>query len=237
MATDVESLLREGQIEVVGRLVQASNATLFVRVHGVDVDGGEVAIDAVYKPVAGEAPLWDFPDGTLAFREVATFELARLLQWDLVPTTIFREGPYGPGMLQQWIDTDESVDLIALVNSSDERLAHLALFDALINNTDRKVSHLLPTRDGRVLGCDHGVTFHVETKLRTVLWQFRGEALPQVRLDQLRALTGDVLANALSPWLADEEIEALIERSAELIASGSFPLPSPSWPAVPWPPI
>lgn len=231
MAIDAD-LLRSGEIRLVGRLVEASNATLFV---AVATDAGEV--EAVYKPTAGEAPLWDFPDGTLAFREVAAYQVAQLLEWDLVPTTVLRDGPFGPGMVQEWITIDDEVDLIALAQSDDLRLAHLALFDALINNTDRKIGHLLPTPDGRVLGCDHGVAFHVDDKLRTVLWQFRGESIPPQWLDDLVRLEDAHWRSTLEPLLHGEEIDALLRRRDALLDSGRYPQPSPHWPAVPFPPI
>lgn len=231
MAIDVETLLRQGEIEVVGRLVQASNATLFVRIHG------QVSIDAVYKPVIGEEPLWDFPDGTLGKREVAAYLVSELLGFHLVPTTIFRDGPYGPGMLQEWIDIDPGADLIDLVQSDDIRLARMALFDALVNNTDRKVGHLLPTQDGRLLGCDHGVTFHVDDKLRTVIWQFRGQPIEPEWMQALEPLRVRRVLDSLQSWLSAEEIAAFDRRCSRILESGVFPEPSPAWPAVPWPPI
>lgn len=232
MAIDVEAHLRDGEVEVIGRLVRASNATLLVRIHH-----HHTCLEAVYKPVVGEEPLWDFPDGTLANREVATYRLARALAWDLVPPTILRDGPYGEGMVQQWIDVDQRVDLIALVQSDDPRLTHMALFDAVINNTDRKVSHLLPTHDGRVLGCDHGVTFHVHDKLRTVLWQFRGMAIPDALMEDLKRIDTTLVEAVLAGLITDDEMAALVARAQRLIAAGVFPEPSSDWPAVPWPPI
>ena len=157
-----------------GRLVDASNATLYctVKSHGTEAT-------CVYKPVAGERPLWDFPDGTLAGREVAAYAVSRAAGWNFVPPTVLRDGPYGPGMCQLWIDLDASADLIALARRTDyPPLREMAVFDAVINNADRKIGHLLPDADGHLYGCDHGICFAEEYKLRTVLWQWRGKPLP-----------------------------------------------------------
>ncbi len=175
-------LLTAGTLEVEGRLLDASNATLYC---SASLDG--VVAACVYKPVAGERPLWDFPDGTLAEREVAAYELSALSGWNIVPPTIYRDGPHGPGMVQLWIDMDESIDVMAFVRrGQSERLRQIAVYDAVINNADRKGGHLLPTRDGRVYGVDHGVTFSVEPKLRTLLWQWAGQPLPEAEVDRLR---------------------------------------------------
>lgn len=215
--------LTHGEITVLGRLAVASNATLLVKVDEVT---------AVYKPIAGEQPLWDFPDQTLAYREVAAFEVSEALGWGIVPTTVLREGPYGLGAVQQWIEIDEGIDLIEMAQSDDERLARIALFDAAINNTDRKISHLLP-QGNRIYGCDHGVTFHVDDKLRTVLWQWRGRQIPESWLADLSRL--DVPALKLP--LSDEEILAFEHRINRLLKERTFPQPSLEWPAVPWPPL
>jgi uncharacterized repeat protein (TIGR03843 family) len=169
---DIFDHLENGTLEVTGRLVDASNATLYATC----TYEGE-AIPVIYKPIAGERPLWDFPDGNLAQREYAAFLISELAQFHLVPPTLLRDGPFGPGMVQQWIDIDESIDLAQFYRTDDSRLRAMALFDAIINNTDRKIGHLLPHPDGRLLGCDHGVTFHEEDKLRTVLWQWADSPL------------------------------------------------------------
>ena len=152
--------LTNGDIEIVGRLVDASNASIYCKVG---------AVSAIYKPIAGERPLWDFPDGHLAWREVAAYKVSQALGFNCVPVTILREGPFGDGSFQLWIEDAEEVGERYLESSPE--LRKLALFDAIINNTDRKIGHLLYT-NGEVLGCDHGVTFHEDYKLRTVLWQF-----------------------------------------------------------------
>jgi uncharacterized repeat protein (TIGR03843 family) len=177
-------LLERGTLEVEGRLVDASNATLFCAIKG---SGAEAF--CVYKPVAGERPLWDFPTGTLAGREVSAYLVSRAAGWDIVPPTVMRDGPFGPGMCQLWIDIDDDEDLVALSRREDHAgLRDMAVFDAVINNADRKIGHLLPVTAGHLYGCDHGVTFSEDYKLRTVLWQWRGKALPPRSVDALRRL-------------------------------------------------
>ena len=229
--TEVSELLLSAELVITHRLVDASNATLYGEIEGY----GSV----IYKPIAGERPLWDFPDGTLADREVAAYKLSDYLGLDLVPTTILRDGPFGTGMVQQWIEVDHSCDVIAFGQSDDPQLRFLAIFDALINNTDRKFGHLLIDKEGRLFGCDHGVTFHQDEKLRTVLWQFAGSAFHDEEFKILRVLQKDrgQIEETLGPHLTSIEIEALFNRNSNLLESGSFPLPSTEWPAVPWPPV
>jgi uncharacterized repeat protein (TIGR03843 family) len=230
-------LLTNGTLEVEGRLVVASNATLYCKVR----DGGQEAA-CVYKPVAGERPLWDFPGGTLAGREVAAYLVSTASGWHLVPPTVYRDGPFGPGMCQLWIDSDEAVDVIALARSHDHQaLRQMAVFDAVINNADRKIGHLLPDRDGRLYGCDHGVCFGEDYKLRTVLWQWRGRGLPKTAVEALRtlqqALTAGELGDELSQWLSPAEVEATRQRVDLLLEHRIHPFPPEDWPAVPWPPV
>ena len=184
---DVLRLLCEGELEVEGRLVDASNATLYCT-----ATRGDVAAAVVYKPVRGERPLWDFPDGTLAGREVSAYLVSEATGWDVVPPTVMREGPYGPGMCQLWVDVDETVDLAALARSDHPDLRRMAVFDAVINNADRKGGHLLPRADGRVQGVDHGICFSAEDKLRTLLWQWRGKRLPDDAVDMLSGLRAEL---------------------------------------------
>ncbi|MEJ7695147.1 MAG: SCO1664 family protein [Candidatus Limnocylindrales bacterium] len=169
---DTLELLRTGVIEVEGRLVDASNATLFCALTG---DGVQAA--CVYKPIMGERPLWDFPDGTLAGREVSAYLVSEALGWEVVPPTVLRDGPFGSGMVQLWVDGDAGVDLTRLVRANRAELRRMAVFDAVINNADRKGGHLIPMPDGRVYGVDHGVAFSPEDKLRTVLWRWAGTSL------------------------------------------------------------
>ena len=235
--TDTLELLSNGTLEVEGRLVEASNATLYCTVR---LNGAEAA--CVYKPVAGERPLWDFPPGTLAGREVAAYAVSQAAGWAVVPPTVHREGPFGPGMCQLWIDTDDTVDLIALARRTNHRqLRDMAVFDAVVNNADRKIGHLLPTGDGSLYGCDHGVCFSEEYKLRTVLWQWRGRPLTSQAIEALRRVRaafedGD-LASAIGKFLSPAELHATIRRVEMLLKHRVHPYPSEEWPAVPWPPL
>ncbi|HEY6279807.1 MAG TPA: SCO1664 family protein [Streptosporangiaceae bacterium] len=230
-------LLRHGTLTVEGRLVEASNATLYC---SVSYEGRQAA--CVYKPVAGERPLWDFPPGTLAAREVAAYVVSRAAGWDIVPPTLMRDGPFGPGMCQLWIEADPSADLIALARSCDHpQLRDMAVFDAVVNNADRKIGHLLPLPDGHLYGCDHGVCFGEEYKLRTVLWQWRGRRLPGRCMHALSRLQAKMaqgeLAAELTALLSPREVRATSDRVDLLIQHRVHPYPPENWPAVPWPPV
>ena len=229
------ALLRTGELRVEGRLVEASNATLFCALTG---DGVEAR--CVYKPVRGERPLWDFPDGTLAERELAAYELSEQLGDGLVPPTVLRDGPFGTGMAQLWIDVDDTVEPVRLVRAGDLRLRRIALFDAVINNADRKGAHLLPAPSGRIYAIDHGVTFHDEDKLRTVLWNWRGQPFDDAEralLDELCAALDGPFGARLDELLTRAELAALAARIDRLRERGRFPQPSQDWPALPWPPF
>jgi uncharacterized repeat protein (TIGR03843 family) len=231
------ALLSGGSLKIEGRLVAASNATMYCTVR---LRGQTAA--CVYKPVAGERPLWDFPLGTLAGREVAAYTVSQAAGWNLVPPTVMRDGPFGPGMCQLWIDADASTDLVTLARSRDQpKLRDMAVFDAVVNNADRKIGHLLPVADGRLFGCDHGVCFAEEYKLRTVLWQWRGQKLPGravTALGRLKAeLDGGSLAAALEELLSPDEVAATRSRVELLIKHRVHPYPPENWPAVPWPPV
>lgn len=231
---EIRDHLTMGEINISGRLVDASNATLFGTCTYL---GSELSI--IYKPIAGERPLWDFADGNLASREYASYLLSELLGWNLVPVTILRDGPFGEGMVQQWIDIDEDIDLALFYRTDDPRLRRMALFDAILNNTDRKIGHLLPTTDGHLFGCDHGVTFHEEDKLRTVLWQWAGLPLDDPEKSDLRKLLSKFESGEteISNLITATEFQALLARIAHLLSTGEFPSPSEDWPAVPWPPF
>jgi uncharacterized repeat protein (TIGR03843 family) len=233
---DALTLLSTGELSVEGRLVDASNATLYC---AISSDG--VTAACVYKPVAGERPLWDFPDGSLAQREVAAYELSQATGWAIVPPTVYRDGPLGPGMVQLWIAEDETVDVVSLIRRRDTlALRRIAVFDAVINNADRKGGHLLPTGDGHVYGVDHGVSFHVEDKLRTVLWQWAGNRLPREIVADLEALRAQFevdLGERLHELLTTREVRRAIRRVDRLLATGRHPEPSGDWPPVPWPPM
>ncbi|MEV7079262.1 SCO1664 family protein [Streptomyces sp. NPDC093516] len=260
---DAAELLARGELTVRGRIREASNAALYCT---VAYDGREAA--CVYKPVAGERPLWDFPDGTLAQREVAAWEVSEATGWGLVPPTVLRDGPYGEGMCQLWIEATADAELLALVDAEepepgwkaiglaevgegrtallvhadDERLRRLAVLDAVLNNADRKGGHLLPTGEGRLFGIDHGVTFNVENKLRTLLWGWAGEPLTQEAVDVLEGLREDLadggaLAARLAPLITGAELDATRARVGALLTSRTHPEPSGEWPAIPWPPV
>lgn len=236
---------------IIGRLTQASNATLLVRIAGAKY---------VYKPVEGESPLWDFPRGTLGRREVAVQHLARLLGWDLVPATRWvDEGPHGPGMLQEWIEAiDMPVALFAegqvaegwlpvmrgygedgrdvvLAHPDDPQLERIALFDVIVNNADRKGGHLLTRADGTVLGIDHGLCLNADHKLRTVLWGFAGRPVPSSLLaDVEQALPA--LGGAMDGFMRSE-VTALTRRAQAVLDRPVFPRPRPHGPVIPWPPL
>lgn len=250
--------LAQGDLELHGRIMSASNATFVGQI-------GEVEV--VYKPVAGEQPLWDFPDGNLAHREVAAYLVSQVLGWDTVPQTWLREGPMGLGMLQLWQDVDPdqaAVDLvpagelpesgwrhvfdgydgqdrrISLIHEDTDALRRMAVFDIVVNNADRKGGHVLAMAGGHRYGVDHGLTFHAEHKLRTVLWGWIGEPLVPDELagvEQVRSALAGELGSALEPLLTDTELAALSSRCDRLLHAGSFPAPSGDMPAIPWPPF
>ena len=233
--TEDNEILQVGTVKVEGRLVDASNATLLTEIELA----GEV-VRAIYKPISGERPLWDFQSGTLAFRERAAYLISEAMGFHLVPLTILRDGPFVMGAFQIWIEIDESIDLALYYREVNEHLRKVALFDAVINNTDRKIGHLLPSQTGNLFICDHGVTFHEEDKLRTVLWQWSGHPLSEDELATLRNLRDSIKVQQiaeLSHLLSAVEIEALEMRIERLIAEAIFPEPNPDRPSVPWPPF
>jgi hypothetical protein len=235
-------VLRDGQIEIIGRIVGSSNNAMLATVT-VPCPEPEPALTmhAVYKPTAGERPLDDFPDGTLSRREVAAWHVSEALGWGIVPPTVLRDGPFGEGMLQQFVELDEGVDVIELIVSDDARLRRIAAFDAAVNNTDRKGGHLLPVDGGRqIFGVDHGVCFSTVPKLRTVLWGWRGDAFDPDELDGFERMCAGLngeLAETLGGLLSTGEVEATRRRVEGLLATRRWPMPSPHWPAVPWPPF
>ncbi len=236
MATDVNpqlaQVLRLGEMKVTGRLVDASNATMLAK-----VTQGDTVLTCIYKPIAGERPLWDFSDGTLAYREYAAYVMSEKCDFNVVPLTVLREGPFGEGAVQLWIDVDKAIDMIEFFQRDSADLRNMALFDAVINNTDRKIGHILPNASGEVFGCDHGVAFHSEDKLRTVLWRWAGEPFNERELSKLDSVANYLQEpEELAGLLTAEEISALARRVERLKSSGVFPHPSREWPAVPWPP-
>jgi uncharacterized repeat protein (TIGR03843 family) len=259
--------LATGELHVLGRLAEASNLALLAE---VATDAGPLR--CIYKPVAGERPLWDFPGAALAAREVLTCEVARCFGWDLVPPTSWREeGPFGAGMCQAWIEAveDDPVALfpsgqvpdgwcevaegrdptgaaIVLAHEPSGELQRMVILDALVNNADRKGGHVLRRADGSVAGIDHGVTFHAENKLRTVLWGWAGEPIPGALLAEVIQGAEGFLA-LVEQWgsdtphrtahLSPEEVRAAQDRLAALLGSGTFPMPGAEWPSLPWPPM
>ena len=227
MDTD-DKIFETGELEIIGRLVDASNASLLCKLPN--------ELKVIYKPIAGERPLWDFPDGNLASREVAAFYISEVGEFDVVPKTVLREGPFGIGAIQQWIETSEAADVIAMAQSDHPQIRNLALFDIVINNADRKFGHILITPDGQIFGCDHGVSLHEENKLRTVIWQFAEQKLTLEEIAKLKDLLSKIDLNHLAKFLSAEEIAAFLQRVQGLIEDGRFSSPNPNWPAVPWPP-
>ncbi|HUP55783.1 MAG TPA: SCO1664 family protein [Methylomirabilota bacterium] len=233
-------LLRDGVIDVVGRVIGSSNNAMLVTVACPGPEPLETVM-AIYKPTAGERPLDDFPHGTLTRREVAAWHVSEASGWDIVPPTVLRGGPFGEGMVQAYVEADPSVDVVELITSADPRLRRMAVLDAAMNNTDRKGGHILPIDGGRhIHGVDHGVCFSTVPKLRTVLWAWRGRPMAPDELEglgRIRDALGAELGATLRTLLARTEIRATARRVDALLASGRFPMPSPTWPAIPWPPF
>lgn len=231
---DIIEHLTNGDLEVSGRLVDASNATLYAN---CTFNGSTIPV--IYKPVAGERPLWDFQDGNLAQREYAAYLISELGGFGVVPPTILRDGPFGTGMVQQWIDINEEIDLAMFYREDNSQLRKMALFDAVVNNTDRKIGHLLPISKELVHGCDHGVTFHEDDKLRTVLWQWADKPLTDEETGQLERLEVAVVGDAeqILNLISQNEYASLLARINRLLSEKKFPSPSDEWPAVPWPPF
>lgn len=227
-------VLQRGELELLGRMAWSSNATFLVTASLAGVD-----VPAVYKPRRGERPLWDFPEGTLCAREVAAYELSRALGWTVVPETVLRDGPHGVGMVQQFVDHDPEDHYFTLLEAHAEVFRRFAVFDVLANNADRKGGHCLRARrDGHVWGIDHGLTFHVAPKLRTVIWDFAGEPLRPELAEAVRCLVAELRAArgmALRNLLAPAELDALARRGETLLADGVLPAPDEGYHSVPWP--
>jgi uncharacterized repeat protein (TIGR03843 family) len=266
---DDNEVLRRGELTVIGRIRSASNATFLCEAH---FDGRQV--HCVYKPIAGEAPLWDFPDGTLAGREMSAYLVSSALGWNIVPYTIIRDGPAGRGMLQRWVDQpgdevgdepesgpdlvdllpaghvppgflpvlqayDYSGDEVLLVHADDVRLRRMAVFDVLINNADRKGGHILCGVDGQVYGVDHGVSLHVQDKLRTVLWGWAGKPVDDETLETVAALGKQLrgeLGEQLRGHITRREVDALRTRVVALLDNPVMPTPDRRRP-IPWPAV
>jgi uncharacterized repeat protein (TIGR03843 family) len=233
---DLAAVLLEGEMEIKGQFLLGSNYTFLVSVKRA---GREVA--AVYKPMRGEQPLWDFPENSLAGREVAAYLVSEALGFGLVPLTVLREGPFGPGSLQQFIEYNPRVHYFTFRPADRERLRPVAVFDLLVNNADRKGSHLLlQKRTRRLYAIDHGLCFHVEDKLRTVIWDFAGEPFPLELVAALERAAGEFetsIAPLLAPYLLAEEISALAARLQALREDPVFPYPPTDRRAFPYPPL
>jgi hypothetical protein len=229
------TLLRDGELDMEGRLLDASNVTL---VGAIRTD--TLAATCVYKPVAGERPLWDFPDGTLAGREISAHLVSEATGWSIVPPSVLRDGPFGSGMVQLWMDADPAVELTQFVRQDVPELRRMAVFDAVVNNADRKGGHIIPMRDGHVYGVDHGICFSVDPKLRTLLWRWAGKPLLLEHLTVLERLDADLrgdLGEQLHEHLTRREVRRTQQRVAELLRTQLHPQPSGDWPALPWPPF
>ena len=248
--------LLTAELRLTGRITTASNATFLGSIGDVPV---------VYKPIAGESPLWDFPQGRLAHREVAAYLISQACGWDVVPHTWLRDGPLGEGMVQLWQEQDpaqyavnlipaenvpekgwkqvlqgqdQNGGMVALIHEDSPELRRMAVFDIVVNNADRKGDHILAMADGHRHGVDHGLTFHRDHKLRTVLWGWQGEALTIEEaegIDRVSEGLHGFLGQDLADLLSAEEIAALAARCARLRSAGRFPAPSGEMPAVPWP--
>ncbi|MFM9033983.1 MAG: SCO1664 family protein [Mycobacterium sp.] len=258
MSGQPQETLQRGEIVVLGRIRSASNATFLC-----EARLAETAVQCVYKPVAGEQPLWDFPDGTLAGREYASFLVSDALGWNIVPHTIIRQGPAGPGMVQLWVEQPEDsrlVDLcqadsvpagylsvltaydysggeVTLVHADDPRLRRMAVFDVVVNNADRKGGHILAGVDGGVYGVDHGISLHVQDKLRTVLWGWAGSPVDDDTLAALKTLDerlGAKLGSRLRKHITGAELAAMRRRVRALLDDPVMPKPERGRP-LPWP--
>jgi uncharacterized repeat protein (TIGR03843 family) len=228
-------LLSQGRVELLRQITYSSNVIFLTF-----VDDGDLQTLAVYKPCRGETPLWDFPHGTLCLREVAAYVVSQALGWPLIPPTILREGPFGPGAIQLYIDADYEANYFTLREERLPDLLPVAVFDVLTNNADRKGGHLLLDQWGRIWAIDNALTFHPEPKLRTVIWDFAGERIPEGTLADLRQLAAQLvgespLCRTLDKLLAKDEIAALQARLTALLESSVFPHPDPTCRQVPWP--
>jgi uncharacterized repeat protein (TIGR03843 family) len=223
-------LLATGEIEVIGRLPNSSNATLLV-----NVSCGDESVRGVYKPGRGERPLWDFPPG-LYRREVAAYELSRALGWDQVPCTVLRDGPYDEGSVQLFVEFEPQEHYFSIHEERPDlhdELRRMAVFDIIANNTDRKGGHVLLGTDGHVWGIDHGVCFSDDFKLRTVIWEFAGEGIPDGMLAPVEALA-DALPREVTDMLSGDEVDAMIDRIGWLLDNRVFPSPGSRY-EYPWP--
>jgi Phosphatidylinositol 3- and 4-kinase len=231
---EVLAMLSTGDVEVLGLLPYSSNYVFLSRL------GSEENALAIYKPSKGERPLWDFPDNTLAAREVAAFRVSEAGGWGFVPPTVFRDdAPLGPGSLQLFIDHDPERHYFTLMEDGLDRFEEFVTFDIVVNNADRKSGHVLEAKDGRLWAVDHGLTFNAEPKLRTVIWELGGRSLSdraRVQLEDVakQLAPGGSLRSELAELLSEEEAEATERRALDLLENGVFPEPTSRY-HLPWP--
>lgn len=231
-------ILTHGEMAIVGLVPWSSNYTFLVQLTAEDN-----ALTAIYKPSQGARPLWDFDAATLCQREVAAYRLADFLGWPNIPPVVLRSGPYGVGSVQLFVEHDPEIHYFTLRDNPSYTPAfqRIALFDYLVNNADRKGGHLLRHPEGTIWAIDHGLTFHSDYKLRTVLWEHAGQAIPADWLKDLRALQTaledphSALSEFLGCLLTAEEIAHTLQRTRDLLLSGVFPLPRAAWRNVPYP--
>ncbi len=232
------NILHNGEIKIKGEFMWGSNYTFLAEVYQ-----NETVIQCVYKPSRGEQPLWDFPPASLALREAAAYLVSEALGWELVPPTVFRKkAPIGPGSLQMYIEHDPDLHYFSLSDSDRQLLRPVVLFDVLVNNADRKGSHLLFDKDHHLWLIDHGICFHTEDKLRTVIWDFVDEPIPHKLLEDLSRFRHQLdrstsLYQNLRALLNAREITAISTRADRLLSRGCFPQPDPNERSLPWPPI
>ena len=232
------NILEKGEINITGEFLWGSNYTF-----AVEINYAEQNLQGVYKPTRGERPLWDFPRASLARREVAAFLVSEALGWGFVPLTIYRkDGPIGPGSLQLHVDHDPEYNYFSFSKADIQRLRPVALFDYLINNADRKGSHVLFDLEGQMWLIDHGISFHQEQKLRTVIWDFAGEPIPEQICAELENFEvqlheGTQFHDQLDQYLVPQEITALAKRTKHLLTTMQFPNPHPNQRPDPWPPV
>lgn len=233
------NLLKSAEINLEGEFVHGYNYTFLVK---VQPEAGDSFL-AVYKPQEGEQPLWDFPPNTLAHRETAAFLVSQALGWDLVPPTAYRpDGPYGPGSLQFFVDHDPNHHYFNFTDEEFQALRPVVLFDLLVNNADRKGGHMIFGEDGKLWLIDHGLCFNVDEKLRTVIWDFAGQLIPEDLCAALQDFRQKLsppspLLDELEEHLSPEEVAALIARTEELLPCKHFPYPPQDRRAYPFPPV
>jgi uncharacterized repeat protein (TIGR03843 family) len=234
----VIALLTNGSMELEGLMPDSSNYTFLISISDDELQGL-----AIYKPRRGERPLWDFPRGTLCQREAAAYVISQALDWAVVPPTVLRDAPeYGIGSVQLFIDADPEAHYFTLRGTDDAAFQRIAAFDLIVNNADRKGGHILKARDGHLWGIDHGITFHTDPKLRTVIWEYAGQPIPETLVDDIRRVADqletadDELTTVLSQLLARVEMDALRRRIERVLRRPRYPEPTGGR-SMPWPPI